>query len=79
MNFFDLRVPLGWLFVILGGLLVVAGLCAGAATEAVSLGININLYWGPVMMAFGGVCLWLARGSARKRGRGDGEKPNAPQ
>jgi len=79
MTFFDLRVPLGWLFVILGGLLVVAGFRADSGTDVVSLGININLYWGPVMMAFGGVCLWLARGSVRKRGGGDGEKPTGSQ
>jgi hypothetical protein len=48
-------------------LLVVAGFLSPASTDAVSLGININLYWGLVMIVFGLLCLWLARAYARKR------------
>jgi TRAP-type C4-dicarboxylate transport system permease small subunit len=71
MNFFDLRLPLGWLFTILGGLLIIAGLRATPATDASSLGINMNLIWGAVMIVFGLICLWLARSYARKRRRAD--------
>ena len=70
MKFFDLRIPLGWLFAVLGLLLVIAGLRATPAVDARSLGININLIWGGVMLAFALVCLWLARREARRRGRG---------
>jgi len=52
MSFFDLRRPLGWLFSTLGILLVIAGLRATPAADARSLGININLIWGVVMIAF---------------------------
>ena len=67
MKVFDLRVPLGWLFAVLGLLLVVAGLRATPAVDARSLGININLIWGVVMIAFAVLCLWLARRAARRR------------
>ena len=67
MGFFDLRRPLGWLFSTLGILLVIAGLRATPAADARSLGININLIWGVVMIAFALVCLWLARREARRR------------
>jgi hypothetical protein len=71
-EFFDLRLPLGWLFVILGGLLVLAGFRAPASSEGTSLGININLIWGAVMIGFGLVCLWLVRRHARKHRRNAG-------
>jgi hypothetical protein len=67
MKVFDLRIPLGWLFFVLGLLLIVAGLRATPAADARSLGININLVWGVVMIAFALLCLWLARREARRR------------
>lgn len=67
MSFFDLRLPLGWLFATLGVLLVIAGLRATPSVDARSLGININLIWGVVMIAFALLCLWLARREARRR------------
>lgn len=67
MKAFDLRVPLGWLFAVLGLLLVVAGLRATPAVDARSLGININLIWGVVMIAFALLCLGLARRAAHRR------------
>jgi len=67
MKVFDLRFPLGWLFAVLGALLVFAGLRATPSADARSLGININLIWGVVMITFALVCLWLARRAARRR------------
>jgi protein-S-isoprenylcysteine O-methyltransferase Ste14 len=67
MRFFDLRLPLGWLFGALGLLLVIAGLHASPAADARALGVNINLIWGAVMVAFALFCLWLARREARRR------------
>ena len=69
MSFFDLRLPLGWLFVILGSLLVINGFRTTA--DGNSLGININLIWGAIMIGFGLVCLWFARLYARKRIRAE--------
>lgn len=63
---FDLRLPIGFLFSIFGAILVVYGLFTPAESYRQSLGINVNLYWGVVLCAFGGVMLAFA---IRARGR----------
>jgi hypothetical protein len=67
MSYFDLRLPLGWLFVILGALVVCAGFRSQVTSEGMSLGLNIDFIWGAVMIGFGLICLWLARLESRKR------------
>ena len=57
----DIRLPIGLLFAILGALLVVAGLVVDSSVYNRSLGININLRWGLVLLVFGGVMLLLGR------------------
>jgi len=47
----DIRWPIGLMFTLIGALLAVFGLVKGA--ESVSLGININLIWGAVLLVFG--------------------------
>jgi hypothetical protein len=69
MTFFDLRFALGWLFVTLGVLLVIAGLRPAPISDVNQLGININLIWGGVLIAFGALNLWFASRHARKRRR----------
>ena len=64
----DIRTPIGLLFAVLGGLLAAYGLMADRAIYQRSLGININLWWGLVMLAFGVVMLALGR-------RGSGARP----
>jgi hypothetical protein len=62
----DIRWPIGLLFSLVGALLVIYGLASGSDTEIYkrSLGININLIWGLVLVVFGGFMLLLAwRGS----------------
>ena len=57
---FDVRTPIGLLFAAIG--LLVAGY--GAIARPGAAGINIDLVWGLVMVAFGAVMLglaWLAR------------------
>ena len=49
----DLRLPIGLMFSIFGALLTVYGLLSGAAIYERSLGINVNLWWGLVLLAFG--------------------------
>ena len=59
----DLRVPIGLLFASLGALLAVYGLFSDPAIYQASLGINVNLWWGVVLVLFGGAMLgsaWLA-------------------
>ena len=47
----DIRWPIGLMFTLIGALLAVFGLVKGS--ESVSLGININLIWGAVLLVFG--------------------------
>jgi hypothetical protein len=56
----DLRLPIGLLFSIFGAILVILGLVTSASVYRQSLGINVNLYWGVVLCAFGGVMLAFA-------------------
>jgi len=69
MNF-DLRLPLGLIFGVFGLLLILTGVLGDPALNARSLGININLIWGLVMLAFAAAMLVLV---ARARGDGDGK------
>jgi hypothetical protein len=66
MNF-DLRLPLGLLFSLFGAMLVVYGLVSDPAIYRVSLGYNVNLDWGFVLLAFGVTMLWLALRARRNR------------
>jgi hypothetical protein len=56
----DLRLPIGGLFSIFGLILTIFGLVGPKAIYAQSLGINVNLYWGLVMLVFGLVMAGLA-------------------
>jgi len=47
----DIRWPIGLMFTLIGVLLVITGLVNGA--DARSLNLNINLWWGGVMLVFG--------------------------
>ena len=55
MNF-DLRLPLGLIFTLFGLMVTGYGILSDRAIYARSLGINLNLYWGLVVLAFG---LWM--------------------
>jgi hypothetical protein len=66
MNF-DLRLPLGILFSLFGAMLVVYGLLSDPAIYVRSLGFNVNLDWGFVLLAFGVSMLWLALRARRNR------------
>lgn len=62
----DLRLPIGLLLSIIGVLLTAFGAVGDAAIYQRSLGINVNLYWGIVLLVTGLVLLAAARKSARK-------------
>ncbi len=49
----DLRLPIGLMFTIFGAMLTVYGLASSDAMYEQSLGINVNLWWGLVLLAFG--------------------------
>jgi hypothetical protein len=58
----DIRWPIGLMFTLIGLLLTIYGIATGSdsAMYSRSLGININLVWGLVLLAFGVLMLWLA-------------------
>jgi hypothetical protein len=61
----DLRLPIGGLFAIFGTVLCFYGVVANKSIYARSLGINVNLDWGVVMLIFGAIMLGFAVTSAR--------------
>lgn len=69
---FDIRLPIGGLFTVLGVLVAGYGLATSGDGElyARSLSINVNLWWGVVMLAFGAGLLlsatfYAGRGAVR--------------
>lgn len=62
----DIRTPIGLMFAIFGLLLGGYGLVtSGSPIYERSLGYNINLEWGAVLLVFGALMLWLARRSRK--------------
>ena len=63
----DIRLPIGGLFVVLGLVLAGYGVATNGETERYvrSMSVNINLWWGLVMLGFGALMLLLARRSGR--------------
>ena len=57
----DIRLPMGMLFTILGVLLAGFGLLSDPAIYERSLGLNLNLTWGAVILVFGVVMLVFGR------------------
>ena len=53
----DLRYPIGLLLTTYGAILVVQGVLV----HTMVLGLNVNLYWGAVMIVCGLGALYLAR------------------
>ena len=69
----DIRVPLGLIFLITGGIMTVYGLFTrGSEIYARSMGINLNLIWGVVMLVFGAVMFFVGR---RQRWQDDPVSP----
>ena len=63
----DIRLPIGLLFSLIGILLASFGLLGRQDIYGRSLGYNVNLYWGIVLLVFGLVMLALGyRGSKSK-------------
>ena len=57
----DIRLPIGLMFTLFGLLLVVYGAVSDKSVYQRSLGINVNLWWGAVLLVFGVVMLVLGR------------------
>jgi len=61
----DVRLPIGFMFVTFGVILAGYGLTSGPEIYQRSLGINVNLWWGLVLIGFGAAMLFLAGRSRR--------------
>ena len=62
----DIRIPIGMLFTVIGIILAAFGALGDRAIYQRSRGINVNLEWGLVLLAFGVVMLLLGRRGMRK-------------
>ena len=58
---FDIRIPIGGLFLLLGGILAAYGIVTkgDAQLYARSENISINLWWGLIMLVFGALMLYF--------------------
>ena len=79
----DIRVPLGLIFLITGGIMFVYGLLTrNSAIYEKSMGVNLNFGWGLIMLVFGAVMFFFGRRqkwqddpvSPRPWERGDGSR-----
>lgn len=58
----DIRIPLGLIFLIIGGIMSAYGLATrGSTIYAKSLDINLNLIWGAIMLVFGLIMFLVGR------------------
>ncbi len=59
----DIRLPLGLIFLITGGIMAIYGLFTRGdqALYEPSMGINLNLTWGLLMFLFGAIMFFVGR------------------
>lgn len=62
----DIRLPIGALFTALGFVLLIYGAISDPSIYARSLGINVNLSWGCVLLVFGLAMLLASRRQSGK-------------
>jgi len=64
----DIRIPIGFMFSLLGILLTIYGITTISQPEMYesSLGININLWWGLLMLVFGIIMLAVSNKPKKK-------------
>jgi hypothetical protein len=58
----DIRTPIGLMFLVFGAILATYGAVSDASSWA-RAGINVNFWWGLVLLAFGGTMWALGRGA----------------
>ena len=57
----DIRMPIGLMFSVIGGLLIAFGVVGPTDIYRRSLSLNVNLGWGMVLLVFGLLMVGLAR------------------
>jgi hypothetical protein len=65
----DIRLPIGILFSLLGAILAAYGFLGDPALYKQSLGVNLNLGWGFVLLVFGLVMFGFGRRAMREAGK----------
>jgi hypothetical protein len=71
----DLKAPLGGLLTFYGLLLLAFGLFSKREIYQKSLGVNINLIWGILVLVVGGLLLLAALAKTRRGGTAEGPIP----
>ncbi len=64
----DLRLPIGWLFIIIGTIITVYGFAVPVQTVISESSINLNITWGALMGLFG-LCMCLIAFNGRDAGQ----------
>jgi hypothetical protein len=64
----DLRIPMGLMFSLVGVILAAFGLATRSTPGLYekSLGINVNLWWGVVLLIFGQIMFHMGRRTSRQ-------------
>ncbi len=62
----DIRLPIGAFFALIGLVLAGYGLLGNKAIYQQSLGINVNLIWGVVLLIFGLIMVFAGRKTAKQ-------------
>jgi hypothetical protein len=65
----DVRWPIGGMFTIFGAILMAYGVLSNPGIYERSLGINVNLWWGLVLLVFGVLMLLFAYRAQQANGR----------
>jgi membrane-bound ClpP family serine protease len=67
----DIRLPIGMMFGLIGAVMFIFGLATGSNKELYhrSLDMNVNLWWGLVLLVFGLIMFVSAKRAANKPGK----------
>jgi hypothetical protein len=63
----DIRLPIGMMFTIIGAVLMLFGLLSEPDIYVKSLGYNVNLWWGALLVVFGLVFLYYGSRATRRQ------------
>jgi Na+/melibiose symporter-like transporter len=77
----DLRIPMGLMFTLVGIILTAFGFAtnSNAALYERSMGINVNLWWGIVLLIFGQIMFQMGRRSQSRLAKLPPPPPDAPE
>jgi hypothetical protein len=74
----DLRIPMGLMFTLVGIILTAFGIATRTNLElyARSLGVNVNMWWGIVLLIFGQIMFQLGRSAQVRQSKLPPPKPD---